>query len=178
MDKSKKFLENFARRYELTLLNCGLKYYNDFRELRADIKKVICYPLYTHTDFFNNYCNKISICLISELQNSISIFKPSKIKQHDIFSIYSDSLYDNYRKIVDNYFIDMLSTEGVNVAIANDLRNNVILEIQNAKFSTKRSIEMILDAHNQNCSIRFKEKFINFLLRTIEQFPSLLKPNI
>lgn len=177
MDKNKKFLLIFAKRFELTLMVHGIKCYNSYHELKTDLDKKICYPLYTHSHFFEDYKNKISSLLLRELQNSISVFKPRKIKNYDIFLKYSDSMYDSYSDVVLHFFNDMLIAKDANIEIAFGLKNRTISEIQNAKNSSRKSIELILDTHNMSCENTFKENMYGFILRTLEQFPSFLKPH-
>ena len=178
MKRDHKFLEEFAKRYEYTLMDLDLAFYTSHHDLFEDISKVVCSPGYTYDNFFQDYCSKLTIYFKNELQNSLRVYQPGKINDYEMFYQYSNSMYDNFLKIVKEYFNDMLMRDDVYVHIASDLKLRVIAIINTSKSSTKRSIELVLDAHNLDCKIKLKENIKSLFMKILEQFASILKPNI
>jgi hypothetical protein len=167
MDKDLKFLNFFKERYENALIDLGLSCINNYTELEKDILKTVCYPSYTHTDYFRNQCNRIATNFVYELPNSLKILNHGKIRNYDIIYNYCNSLFDNYQTIVEKYFSDMLGKEDVNMNIATDLQTRVIEMIVSSRSSIRRNIKMILDAHNIGCKIKMRKKIEKFLINKI-----------
>jgi hypothetical protein len=81
MDKTKKFLQEFAKRYEYTRMKLRITFFTNQSQLKAEILQKVCYPEHHHTKFFQEYIGSISNSLTDRLQNSLKEIKPGKIKK-------------------------------------------------------------------------------------------------